>query len=331
MADSTATLETPRAGAGASAEAKPGGGSAGAGSVTPATPETAESEGKGEVREYGTRILESLSPEARRKWKRTGLLPPDVELREPSERAIGEGEKLLSELSPEERKAWRERGVLPERKQDTKTDAKAGADESGGDKELAELSDRSSLAKVHSMTVRGADGKMSIIAGKEQDAEDLHKHAVATMPKRIKADWDSYDKADHELTLGAWKELGPLIPQGLVNYLQQVIQPHLHRPVTFWREFLRNQAFRAEVVKAGFEPGKGDLDKMTKVIAKFDAKHAPEPVRRVSSAPAPAASIAGRATAPIDEVAASVRGGDFSAYRRAANAEDFSRKRGGRR
>jgi hypothetical protein len=330
MADTTATLETPRAGAGASAEPKPGGGSAGAGSVTPAAPETAESEGKGEVREYGTRILESLSPEARRKWKRTGLLPPDVELREPSERAIGEGEKLLSELSPEDRKAWRERGVLPEGK--TKTAAKDGAaDEGGGDTELAELSDRSSLAKIHSMTVRGADGKMTVVPGKEQESQDLHDHAVKTMAKRVNADFDSYDSADRALTLESWKQLGPLIPQGLVNYFQQVIQPHLHRPYTFWREFLRNQAFRAEVVKAGFEPGKGNLDKLTKVIAKFDAKHAPEPVRRVSSAPAPAASIAGRATAPVDEVAASVRDGNFSSYRRAANAEDFSRKRGGRR
>jgi hypothetical protein len=331
MPDTAATVEQPRAGAGASADSQGSGASAGTGSVAPAAPEPSESEGKGEVREYGTRILRSLSPEAYRKWKRTGLLPPDVELREPAERTIGEGEKLLSELSPEERKAWRERGVLPERKQDTKaTDAKAGADESGGDKELVELSEKSSLAKIHAMTRRGADGKMIVVEGKEQEAQDLHDHAVKTMAKRINADFDSYGSADRALTLGAWKELGPLIPQGLVNYLQQVIQPHLHKPYTFWREFLRNQAFRAEVVKAGFEPGKGNLDKLTKTIAKFDAQHAPAPVKHVSSAPAPAASISGKGTAPVNEVEARVRDGDFTAFRRAANAEEFS-KRGGRR
>jgi len=324
MPDTSAVLSEPRAGAPADST---GGGSAGAGSVAPEAPASESESGRGEIRDHSSRILKSLSAAAYKKYMQTGLLPPDVELKEDAGPEIGEGEKILSEMSPEERRAWRERGVLPERTAEQRTAAKTGADEGGGDTELVELSEKSPLAKIHSMTKREADGKLTVIKGKESETDQLHKTAVATMPERMAEDRGHFDAADHARTNAEWQKLFPLVPQGLREYLTKVIQPHLNAPWTFFREFVRNPDFRAQVVKAGFEPGKGNLDKLTKVIAAFDAQHAPAPIKRVSSAPAPASSISGKGTAPVNEVEGALRSSDFTAFRRAANAEEFSKRR----
>lgn len=55
------------------------------------------------------------------------------------------------------------------------------------------------------------------------------------------------------------------------------------------------------------------------------AEGAPKP--KVSSAPAPAASISGKATAPTDEVVAALQAEDFRRYSKAANAEDFAKRK----
>jgi hypothetical protein len=47
----------------------------------------------------------------------------------------------------------------------------------------------------------------------------------------------------------------------------------------------------------------------------------------ISKAPSPADNIAGKGTAPTDEVGSAVKGGDFKAYRRAANAEDAQKRK----
>lgn len=49
--------------------------------------------------------------------------------------------------------------------------------------------------------------------------------------------------------------------------------------------------------------------------------------KKVSGAPAPAASVGGRSTAPVDEAEAAVKGGDFRRYFKAANEEDFRKKK----
>jgi hypothetical protein len=58
-----------------------------------------------------------------------------------------------------------------------------------------------------------------------------------------------------------------------------------------------------------------------------ESSSSPTETRRVSSAPAPAASVSGRATAPVDEVEAAVKSEDFGRYARAANAEEAARRK----
>lgn len=47
---------------------------------------------------------------------------------------------------------------------------------------------------------------------------------------------------------------------------------------------------------------------------------------QVTRAPAPAASVSGKATAPVDEVEAAVKDEDFSRFKRVANREDFAKR-----
>lgn len=53
----------------------------------------------------------------------------------------------------------------------------------------------------------------------------------------------------------------------------------------------------------------------------------PEGSKRVSGAPAPAASVGGRATAPADEAEAAIEAGDFRRYMKAENEKDFRKKK----
>jgi len=52
-----------------------------------------------------------------------------------------------------------------------------------------------------------------------------------------------------------------------------------------------------------------------------------QPKPKVTGAPAPAASIAGKATAPADEIAAAVDAEDFRRYARVANAADHAKRK----
>lgn len=57
-----------------------------------------------------------------------------------------------------------------------------------------------------------------------------------------------------------------------------------------------------------------------------EMKEGPKP--KVSGAPAPAANVGGRATAPVDEEEAAVKAEDFRRYRKAANEAEFRARKG---
>jgi hypothetical protein len=57
-----------------------------------------------------------------------------------------------------------------------------------------------------------------------------------------------------------------------------------------------------------------------------ETKEGPNP--KVSGAPAPAANVGGRATAPVDEEEAAVKAEDFRRYRKAANEAEFRARKG---
>jgi hypothetical protein len=324
----TATLAEPRVGPGSSANETPGNADVSRGSVSPEVP-APETETSEKVAD-GSRILESLSPAALKKWKLTGLLPPDVELKEPRKRSVGENEETLSKLTSEERDQWRATGNLPKEKAgESSAKGEAGAAKGGeaGDEELSKLSESSPLAKIHSLTAKGENGQLAVRKGKEAEADSLHSKATSSLEARMAEDRKSFSAADQVAIFEHYnKEIGPLLPESFVTYLRTGIQPHLNAPFKFFREFTMNEAFRQEVLRAGFGEG-GNLDKMVKVIAKFDAQHAPTPVKRVSSAPAPAASVAGKATAAVDAEGAAVRDGNFRSYMAEANRSEWARRR----
>jgi hypothetical protein len=320
----SATVSEPRAAGDSAAEPKPS-------SAAPVTTATVAGEPapeqKGVVKDRASRVLASLSPDDLRKWKLTGELPENAEIEEEREFTGNENEALLAQMTKEERKVWRETGVIADRILNPPAEKPAAkADE--GDKELAELVETSPLAKIHSLTVREKDGQLSIKKGSEAEADEMHTKAAATLELRMDADRKGFSPADQAATFKAWEKLAPLIPENLLTYIRTGIQPHLNAPYKFFREFVLNEQFRKEVLQAGFGD-KGSLDKMVKRIAKFDSKFSPEkPASRVSRAPAPAANISGRATAPLDEVAAAVNAGDFRRFRAAENRADYLRRTG---
>lgn len=63
---------------------------------------------------------------------------------------------------------------------------------------------------------------------------------------------------------------------------------------------------------------------------KKEEKHAEgSPATKVTGAPAPAATVGGKATAPVDEIEAALKAEDFRRYQKAANEEEFRRKKTG--
>lgn len=324
MSDTEAKLAEPRA-KGDSANAAPGQGSA------PAEAPAAEPEKKGEVKDRGSKILRALTAEQYQTWKASGELPEGVSTEEPV-RSVGENEKLLAGMTPEERRHWRETGEIAERilNLPEKTAAKEASGPEAGDEDFRTFAGTttSPLARVHAAHLVGKDGQVRIIQGQEAEADRCAREAIAGEANRIKADRESFSAYEQERTTAAWKAIAPKLPEALLNFLGNTVQPLLHAPFTFYHEFLTNQTFRNDVLRAMYGEG-GSVDKMVKVIARFDAKQAPTR-QKLRVPPSPAASVGGKGTAPVDEERAALEQGDFRRYLREANRRDHLRKVGTR-
>jgi len=62
-------------------------------------------------------------------------------------------------------------------------------------------------------------------------------------------------------------------------------------------------------------------------LKKESAESSATPTAKVTGAPAPASSIGGKATAPVDEEEAATQAGDFSRFKKAANEADWRKKK----
>lgn len=269
--------------------------------------------GKGEFVD-ATSILESLSPAALRKWKLTGNLPADVEIEKKSKPAVGENEATLAALTSEERRHWRETGNLPSKKA-------ADPSEKSSESKNAESNESSHpLAKIEDLRVKG---------GADAEVNALHSQREASHKDRYVKDQGKFSGEDQQETMRMAGPLTAQLPRGLLNYFT-TLQVHLDHPYQFFREFVRNAEFRGEVLQAAKS---GDAGNIAKAAVKFDGAliaEAQKERRRVTNAPAPASSVGGRATAPVDESEAAVRAGDFKRYRAAENEREW-RKTHGRR
>lgn len=321
-----AVLDEPKAGA-VSSDAAPG-----ADSSKGSAPEQEFSESPYGKVHSGSEILARLTSAQYRHWQRTGDLPDDKDIPDKRGKAgPGANEKVLRQLSAEERKTWRETGNLPERfseesKAAAAKEAKEAKEKAGESKhELAEVD--SPLARLN---VMNADKDKA--AGFQESAETIMRE----FPDRLKTDTAKYT-ADERTQIGeAWMKvagpqiynlLGKDVADKFLGVLNKAVRPFLHAPYSFWRELSINEAFRRDLLNAGFAPG-GNWNKVISVIAKFDAEHAPEPVKRVSSAPEPATSFTGKHTAPVDVEDGAARDGDFRTFMAAANRKDYNRRRG---
>jgi hypothetical protein len=305
--DATVTIAEPKHGSAGATETP----DANRGSVSPEPPEAAE-ETSGSFYD-ATPLLESLSYAALKKWKLTGLLPPDVEIKTKPKRTVGENEATLKSMSAEERKTWRETGHLPEKKA-SETSAKSGETRS----EESETVESHPLAKIDGLRAKG---------GADVEVNAMHFERQASHSTRYQADQKRFSKQDQGETMALAKQFMGQLPQGLLNYFD-ALQIHLEHPYTFFREFTRNAEFRGKVLRAA---GTGDVANVVKEAVKFDgALISKNKAKLVSSAPAPPASISGHATAPIDESESALRTGNFKRYRAEENRREHLRLHGRR-
>jgi hypothetical protein len=322
----SATVATPRAGAGDSAaEPRPS-------SAEPITTATVAGESaeqpRPKVKDHASRVLKSLTPTQLKEWKQTGNLPDGVTIAEDQEFSGNENEALLAQLNPDERKAWRETGELPERVL-TPAEKRTTKAEEPTDKEFSALAEKSEspLARAHALTTF-KDGKIGLLKGREADADAILADARKGIAARLEADRKGFAPEDTARVMKEWTEkIDPAMPAALKDYFRDTVQPLLHSPWKFFRAFTLDANFRREVVQAGFAKDRGNVDKMLKVIARFDAKNAPErkPLR---IPPSPASRVGGKATGAVDEERAALESGDFARYRREANRQDHLRRTG---
>jgi hypothetical protein len=325
--ETTATLAEPKAGSILS-EVTPGA-DASRGSVSPDPP--AETEPK-ERAVDGSRVLANLSPAAYKKWKLTGLLPPDMEEKQDRQKEIGENETTLAELTPEERAQWRASGNLPERFTAPKAEKKAAAEPVP--KESTLTGEEAELEKVESPVA-----KLTVLNAAGNKTQELQTHAAEVeraFPDRLQKDVAKYDTAEQARVNDSWLKvaypqiaqmLGPDVALNFMTAVNNAVRPFLHAPYTFWRELSTNEGFRREVLNAGFAPG-GNWRRVIAVISRFDAKSAPAKAKPLKLPPEPASSIGGRGTAPMDEEGTAVKNGEFRRYMAAANRSDHLRKVG---
>lgn len=301
-----------------------------------------EKKGTGTLKDYSSRVLKSLTPEQYRHYRITGDLPDGVTVEEPRESGEITNDKIIAAMTPAERKEWlgsrddkilekvSERLSKPKEEAAAKA-AKSDAGISAGDADFKAFAETttSPLARLHSLFTT-KDGKLVLIdATKEADADKLASESASGAKERLDADHANFSAEDRAKVYGAFaKELAPKLPDAFLNYMRTNVQPYLHSPYKFFREFTLNAAFRKEVLTPLYGEKGGGLDAMMKVIARFDAKNAPAAAKRKPLPPAPADSVGGKGTAPTDEIAASVNQGDFRTYMRAANRADYLRRTG---
>lgn len=70
------------------------------------------------------------------------------------------------------------------------------------------------------------------------------------------------------------------------------------------------------------------VEELNAICAEFKGSIKAPPVKKVTTAPAPATDLGARNTEPADKVRAALAGGDFAKYEREANAADVRAKRG---
>lgn len=261
-----------------------------------------------------TAILESLSPAALQKWKQTGKLPPHVDIEKKATPEVGENEKILRSLTPEQRKTWRETGELPTQS------AAEGSEKSSEQK--SERSEESShpLARIEGLRTKG---------GADQEINVLHAERTASHKERYSKDEGKFSANDRQETMRLAVPVLKELPKGLLDYFT-ALQLHLEHPYQFFREFARNTEFRGKVLAAARSGNPaniaGEAVKFDSGLISSEAKER----RRVTSAPAPAASIGGRATAPADESEAALRAGDFKRFRLEENRREHRKRTGNR-
>jgi hypothetical protein len=211
-----------------------------------------------------------------------------------------ENEQALRGLSDADYAKWRETGKLPLK------EAASEAPKAGTEK----------TAEV----VRLGSGK-TITADDHAAAKKTQSERWNTARDK-EGDWAQIDKEAGKIVLcgGDAKKA-----KALTDFLVQKVHPHLDGAgYYFLREFVRNPEFRQKIEN-------GNADQIIALASEFDRNYKPaKPVKKVSSAPAPADSISGRSTAPVDPIGAALNKGNFTAYQNEANAEDHRRKRGRR-
>jgi hypothetical protein len=239
--------------------------------------------------------IEDLSHEAYEKYMKTGKLPPEIEPRpEPKKPA-----DPLAKLSREEHQKWLETGKLPER-----------------------LAEQTSAEKTQPDKAESKEPEFVRLG--EVITPEAHEAAAKTYGERMDKAWKA--AGDHPQIM---KEAAAVFPKLCGGNKQQAnsllafmdsASAHMAHPADAMREFIRNAEFRGQIEKSG-------PDQIIAILGKFDREFQP---RRVTRVPAPATSISGKSTAPVDEENAALSKGDVTAYFDAANRADFARSKGRR-
>lgn len=309
-----------------------------AGLVTSEAPprDTAPSEGSSSTAERPAHVVDSSkawarlyreNPEAEREFRLTGNLPPDVEEELDTRPTLNENEAVIADMSKEEKKNWRASGDVPHRHtQEGKQEAEARAAEKA-EKTKKESESRHEFAGIDSPIAK-------FVVLNERDtakATTFEAEQAKGHPARLAADQQKYSAQDREAVSQAYfskaypelvKMTNPQEAKSFIDSLKNLVEPMLHAPYSFWREFAMNESFRKEIIKANFL-GNDQIAKVKKtlsIISRFDAQHAPPPPRR--DPPAPATRLAARDSMPSDEEGSAVNAGEFRRYMRAANRAD---------
>jgi len=254
---------------------------------TPTEQRPASSAGGATPRKAPGVNLEDLSEEALAKWKKSGKLPLEVE---PREKTLTPDElDPLLKLTREERDEWAESGELPERLLPEKAETEKPAP-----------------AKEPEFVPYG-----------QPISEKDHESSFKTLPARIARQRDlAGDGGEVMAKLGTLPAV-----KGLEDFMLHTLTHAVH-PYAAIKHFAQDSDFRNKVESA-FRAG--NTNETFSLFRGFDHSYR-EPAKR-PRIPAPATSISGKATAPVDEENSALSKGDVSAYFEAANRADIARSK----
>lgn len=251
--------------------------------------------------ESSTINLGDLSEEAYRKYQLGGKLPAEIEPKP----APKKPKNILEKLSKEELSHWQETSELPDR--------------------LAEETTSAAKEKTEPAAV---GSKVEFVRLNDPAFERLTPEDCANAEKVFPERWRKAVEAhgDHEQFVLKHNPVLQNICNG--NAVQRTnclkfldgLNPYMEHPYEAFREFLTNADFRGRIERGGEKVAFA-------VMREFDRNYKPPKRSRV---PAPATSITGKSTAPVDEENAALSKGDAAAYFRAANAADIARSKGRR-